>query len=158
MAYRSDFDEFVKTNGLRQKDLANLLHVSETFISRLTCGIAKCPADKLNMLEELAKTERWNMTMFHREVQQKGGVINNIGVIAGGQNAGHDNVLNSDEGDSTLVVTLLKQIDRKDEQIGDLLNRLSSFTEKLITIQEASIESNRKVMNLLERLTENQKN
>lgn len=138
MGFRSDFDEFVKLNGLSQKSLAETLNVSEAFISRLSTGMSKCPADKLETLERLAKEKDWDMSMFHR-IQQandnaiinnnQGGVVNNIGTAQGNKET--TNISSSE-----VFATLLKQLEKKDAQIESLISRLIDITERLIALQK----------------------
>ncbi len=136
MAYRTDFDEFVKYNGINQRELAGWLNVSETFVSRLATGKAKCPADKMKALERMAKEKGWDMTMFHRSKQQandngtinnsQGGIINNISSVPE----------NEEVSGTTVFATLLKQLEKKDAQIETLIGRLMDLTEKLISVQD----------------------
>lgn len=137
MAYRTDFDEFVKYNGINQRELAGWLNVSETFVSRLATGKAKCPADKMEALERMAKEKGWDMTMFHRSKQQvtgngtinnsQGGIINNISNIPGE---------NEEVSGTAVFTTLMKQLEKKDAQIETLISRLMDLTEKLISVQD----------------------
>ena len=138
MGFRSDFDEFVKLNGISQKRLAEILNVSEAFISRLSTGVSKCPADKLDMLESLAEDKGWDMSMFHR-VQQandngvinnnQGGIVNNIGMVSGEKEE-------TDISNTAVFATLLKQLEKKDAQIESLISRLIEITERLIAMQK----------------------
>ena len=133
MAYRTDFDEFVKYNGINQRELARWLNVSETFVSRLATGKAKCPADKMETLERMAEEKGWDMTMFHRAKQQ----ANDNGTINNSQGGIINNISESTEVSGTTVfATLLKQLEKKDAQIETLISRLMDLTEKLISVQD----------------------
>lgn len=135
MGFRSDFDEFVKMNGLSQKSLAEILNVSEAFISRLSTGVSKCPSDKLESLELVAKDKGWDMSMFHRlqQANDNATINNNQGVV---NNIGTEQPDKGKISNTEVFATLLKQLEKKDAQIETLIGRLIDITERLIAMQK----------------------
>ena len=133
------FDEFVRKNGIVQKQLAPMLGVSETFVSRLRVGTAKIPKDKVEMLRELAKSEGWDVSMFDRPKQEVGeGIILNASGVSGGQ----------------LTEYIKGVMEKKDGIIERLIEKLISMTETVQNIQAQQEETYKKLLDLLEKLTE----
>lgn len=77
-----DLKEFRKCNGLSQKDVAEFLGVSRSFIGQVEAGFSKLPSDKTDKL--LANDHGWDVSclIYNREagdhIHQNGGK-NNIG-------------------------------------------------------------------------------
>ena len=144
------FDEFVRTNGIVQKQLAPMLGVSETFVSRLRMGNAKVPKDKVERLRELAKSEGWDVSMFDHPKQEVGeGIILNAGGLSGGQVAGRD--INNKQ---QLTEYIKGVMEKKDGIIERLIEKLISMMETVQNIQAQQEETYKKLVELLEKLTE----
>ena len=144
------FDEFVRTNGIVQKQLALMLGVSETFVSRLRMGNAKVPKGKVEMLRGLAKSEGWDVSMFDRPKQEvKEGIILNAGGVSGGQVAGRD--INNKQ---QLTEYIKGVMEKKDGIIERLIEKLISMMETVQNIQAQQEETYKKLVELLEKLTE----
>ena len=82
-----DLKGFRKQNKLSQKDLAEALGVSRSFIGQVEAGFSKLPDDKLDKL--LANTNGWDVSMLIVEgdlIAQRGG-SNNVGKVEGEQSA-----------------------------------------------------------------------
>lgn len=60
----SDFKTFKTVNNLSNKEIAELLGTSDSFISQMVTGIAKLPADKLTKIKELALVNNWDTSML----------------------------------------------------------------------------------------------
>lgn len=79
-----DLKEFRKVNGLSQKDVADYLGVSRSFIGQVEAGFSKLPTDKIDKL--LTNTNGWDVTCLTIKdnsgdhIHQNGGK-NNIGKI-----------------------------------------------------------------------------
>lgn len=55
-----DLKEFRKCNGLSQKDVAEFLGVSRSFIGQVEAGFSKLPSDKIDKL--LANNHGWDVS------------------------------------------------------------------------------------------------
>ena len=79
----TDFQEFIKANGLLKKEIANYLKVSNAFITQLCSGAKRIPADKMALIK--ANENGWDLSMFDRPAQVNvGGDAS--GVIVNGSN------------------------------------------------------------------------
>ena len=130
----TDFQEFIKANGLLKKEIANYLNVSNAFITQLCSGAKRVPADKMTLIK--ANENGWDLSMFDRPAQVNVG-RDNTGVVVNGDNV-HSPIDNrqyySDSPDVLrATIDLLDerikekdaQIKEKDAQIKQLLDILA---------------------------------
>lgn len=66
-----DFKEFRKQNNLQQKDLADYLGISVTFLSQIETRKRKLPKEKLSKL--LSNDKGWNVADFIVEIEEDDG-------------------------------------------------------------------------------------
>jgi transcriptional regulator with XRE-family HTH domain len=59
----TEFEKFITENGVKKKDIASYLGVSNAFITQLVSGKRQLPAEKLALIK--AKSD-WNTSMFER--------------------------------------------------------------------------------------------
>ena len=130
----TDFQEFIKANGLLKKEIANYLNVSNAFVTQLCSGAKRVPADKMALIK--ANENGWDLSMFDRPAQVNVG-RDNTGVVVNGDNV-HSPIDNrqyySDSPDVLrATIDLLDerikekdaQIKEKDAQIKQLLDILA---------------------------------
>ena len=79
----SDFQIFIDKNGIKKKDIASFLGVSNAFITQLYAGMKKIPSDKLALIK--ANSDQWDVSMF--DVNRRSVAINTSGVIVNGDNS-----------------------------------------------------------------------
>lgn len=58
----TDFEKFISENGVKKKDIASYLGVSNAFITQLVSGKRQLPSEKLALIK--ARTD-WNTSMFN---------------------------------------------------------------------------------------------
>ncbi|MDO4707473.1 MAG: S24 family peptidase [Porphyromonadaceae bacterium] len=58
----TDFQEFIKVNALKKKDIAEYLGVSNAFITQLSNGLRGVPEDKIALIK--ANEKGWDVSMF----------------------------------------------------------------------------------------------
>lgn len=86
-----DLKAFRKDNGLSQKEVAEYLGVTRSFIGQVEAGFSKLPTDKVSKL--LNNTQNWVITSLVSSEQTSGDHIEqnggkgNIGKIAGESSA-----------------------------------------------------------------------
>ena len=79
----SDFQIFVDKNGIKKKDIASFLGVSNAFITQLYAGMKKIPTEKLALIK--ANPNGWDISMF--DAKRSTLAINTSGVVVNGDNS-----------------------------------------------------------------------
>lgn len=76
----TDFELFIRQNGIKKKEIAQFFGSSAQFVSQLCSGVRSLPYDKLALLKQ--NTKGWDTTMLSERGE----------IIAGNNNAGDVNV------------------------------------------------------------------
>ena len=64
-----NFSNFLKANGLKKKDIASFLGVSNAFITQLCSDARKLPDEKLALIK--ANTLNWNISMLDQHEEDE---------------------------------------------------------------------------------------
>lgn len=64
-----NFSNFLKANGLKKKDIASFLGVSNAFITQLCSDARKLPDEKLALIK--ANTLNWNLSMLDQHEENE---------------------------------------------------------------------------------------
>ncbi|MBR1574892.1 MAG: hypothetical protein IJ654_00400 [Bacteroidales bacterium] len=122
----SDFQQFIEINGLKKKDVASFLGVSNAFITQLCDGTKPLPPAKLALIK--ANKFGWDISMFESPTQVTIG-RDASGVIVNGNNVSspiqQDNRQYYSDSPDVLRATidlLDERIKEKDAQIKQLLD------------------------------------
>lgn len=116
-----DLKEFRKCNGLSQKDVAEFLGVSRSFIGQVEAGFSKLPSDKIDKL--LANDNGWDVSclIYNREagdhIHQNGGK-NNIGKIT------YDNENAALKKEIEMLSRQLEELMRRNQEYWELIKEL----------------------------------
>lgn len=110
----TDFELFIRQNGIKKKEIAQFFGSSAQFVSQLCSGVRSLPYDKLALLKQ--NTKGWDTTML----SERGEIIagnNNRGDVNVqiGQNRVHARKKDSDE--ATQIAVLEKENQMLREQI-----------------------------------------
>lgn len=108
----TDFEIFIRQNGIKKKEIAQFFGSSAQFVSQLCSGARSLPHDKFALLKQ--NTKGWDVSMLTGE-----------GSIIAGNNNGGDAVVNIGRGvakpstESTRMAVLEKENEMLREQLKD---------------------------------------
>ena len=80
----ANFEKFLKDNGIQKQEIAKYLNVSRAFVTQLSQGLRKLPADKLALIKS---NKIWDCSALDTETNS--GILINAKNISG--NASQDN-------------------------------------------------------------------
>lgn len=113
-----DYKKFLKTNGLKQVELANFLGITESAISNVVKGKANLSEE--NLIKILENNQGWDVSML----QAPSGMSGNINSVVNSQNFsyGHEGIPAQE---------FLAVVKENQRQMGQLIDTLAVLTSKI---------------------------
>lgn len=113
-----DYKKFLKTNGLKQVELANFLGITESAISNVVKGKANLSEE--NLIKILENNKGWDVSML----QAPSGMSGNINSVVNSRNFsyGHEGIPAQE---------FLAVVKENQRQMGQLIDTLAVLTSKI---------------------------
>lgn len=118
----TDFEIFMKSNNLRQQDLADYLNTSQAYISQLKRGLRQLPADTLAFIKA---NEEWDTSMLS---EQRGGVNVRTGDVSARASGSGQASASVSAGGSGELEVLRAQVAELREQNARLMRIIENLT------------------------------
>ena len=113
-----DYKKFLKTNHLKQVELANFLGITESAISNVVKGKANLSEE--NLIKILENDRGWDVSML----QEQGGVSGNINSVVNSRNFSYGQ-------GGIPAEQFLAVVQENQRQMGQLIDTIAVLTSKL---------------------------